>query len=132
MSEQGGHETILVVEDNEGLRRVVVRQLNDLGYRVLEAEDGPAALKILESTPVGLLFTDIMMPGGMSGYDLAKSAMVRWPAFKVLLTSGFPETRLNGNGNSSIKMQLLTKPYRKDDLARALRKVFDASSPFKS
>jgi PAS domain S-box-containing protein len=129
VSEKGGHETILAVEDNEGLRRVVVRQLGDLGYRVLEAEDGNAAFKILESKPVDLLFTDIMMPGGMSGYDLAQRATSRWQALKVLLTSGFPETRLNGNGNggSTVKMQLLTKPYRKDDLARALRKVLDAS-----
>ena len=127
MSGQRGHETILVVEDNEGLRRVVVRQLNDLGYRVVEAQDGPTALKILEDAPVDLLFTDIMMPGGMSGYDLAQRATSRWPALKVLLTSGFPETRLNGNGNSPIKMQLLTKPYRKDDLADSLRKVVDAS-----
>ena len=79
VSEQRGHETILAVEDNDGLRRVVVRQLNDLGYRVIEAQDGPTALKILENEPVDILFTDIMMPGGMSGYDLAKSAIARWP-----------------------------------------------------
>ena len=65
-----GHETVLAVEDNEGLRRVVVRQLNDLGYHVLEAPDGAAALKAMEREPVDLLFTDIMMPGGMSGYGL--------------------------------------------------------------
>ena len=127
LSGQQGHETILVVEDNDGLRRVVVRQLNALGYRVVEAQDGPTALKILENESADILFTDIMMPGGMSGYDLAKRAMARWPELKVLLTSGFPETRLNGNGNSPIKMQLLTKPYRKDDLAVAVRKVLDAA-----
>lgn len=122
-----GHETVLAVEDNEGLRRVVVRQLNDLGYHVLEAPDGAAALKVLEREPVDLLFTDIMMPGGMSGYDLAKNAVARWPSLKVLLTSGFPETKLNGNGNASVKMHLLTKPYRKDDLASALRKALDGA-----
>ena len=122
-----GHEAVLAVEDNEGLRRVVVRQLNELGYSVLEAPDGAAALKILEREPVDLLFTDIMMPGGMSGYDLAKHAVARWPALKVLLTSGFPETKLNGNGNASVKMHLLTKPYRKDDLASALRKALDGT-----
>jgi PAS domain S-box-containing protein len=127
MSERGGHETILAVEDNEGLRRVVVRQLNDLGYRVLEAADGNAAFKILESEPVDLLFTDIIMPGGMSGYDLSLNAVTRWPKLKVLLTSGFPETKLNGNGGAPVKMNLLTKPYRKDDLARALRKILDAN-----
>ncbi len=117
----------MVVEDNEGLRRVVVRQLKDLGYRVLEAENGNAAMGVLESESVDLLFTDIMMPGGISGYDLALRSTSRWPALKVLLTSGFPEAKLNGNGNRSANMQLLTKPYRKDDLARALRKVLDAS-----
>jgi PAS domain S-box-containing protein len=122
-----GHEIVLAVEDNDGLRRVVVRQLNDLGYRVLEAPDGAAALKILEREPVDLLFTDIMMPGGMSGYELARNAVARWPSLKVLLTSGFPETKLNGNGSASAKMHLLTKPYRKDDLASALRKALKGS-----
>jgi CheY-like chemotaxis protein len=104
----------------------VVRQLGDLGYRVIEAEDGNAAFKILESRPVDLLFTDIMMPGGMSGYDLAQRAALRWPALKVLLTSGFPETKHNGQVAPLANMQLLTKPYRKNDLALALRKVLDA------
>ena len=125
-SEPRNHETVLTVEDNDGLRRVVMRQLNDLGYRVVEAQDGPSALKILESQPVDLLFSDIMMPGGMSGYDLATKAVARWPALKVLLTSGFPETKLNGNSGLLVSTQLLTKPYRKDDLARALREVLDA------
>ena len=120
-----GDETILAVEDNEGLRRVVVRQLKELGYSVLEAPDGAAALKILEQEPIDLLFTDIMMPGGMNGYDLAKNAVARWPSLKVLLTSGFPETKLNGNGSASVKMHLLTKPYRKDDLASALRNALE-------
>lgn len=122
-----GDETVLAVEDNEGLRRVVVRQLKELGYRVLDAADGAAALKILENEPVDLLFTDIMMPGGMSGYDLAKTAVARWPSLKVLLTSGYPETKLNGNGNASVKLHLLTKPYRKDDLASALRKTLEGN-----
>ena len=128
-SGQGGHETILVVEDNDGLRRLVLRQLNELGYRVLEAEDGVAALKILESEPIDLLFTDVVMPGGLSGYDLGRTAVSRWPTVKVLLTSGFPETRFNGNGNGvpPVNMRLLTKPYRKDDLARALREILDAN-----
>jgi PAS domain S-box-containing protein len=123
---QSGHEAILAVEDNEGLRQVVVRQLNDLGYRVFEARDGIAALKVLETEPIDLLFTDIIMPGGMSGYELAQNAMTRQPSLKVLLTSGFTETNLNGNGGLLPKMQLLTKPYRKADLARALRKALEA------
>jgi signal transduction histidine kinase len=123
--ENRGSETILAVEDNAGLRRVVARQLLELGYRVFEAEDGPAALKILESETIDLLLTDIVMPGGMSGYDLARMALKRWPAMKALLTSGFPEAKLNGNGGPPVNMRLLSKPYRKDDLARTLREVLD-------
>ncbi len=113
VSEQGGHETVLAVEDNVGLRRVVVRQLGELGYRVLEAEDGNAALKILESEPVNLLFTDIMMPGGISGYDLALKATSRWPDLKVLLTSGYPETKLNGDGGPPVSVQLVEQTLPK-------------------
>jgi len=123
--ERGGRETVLAVEDNAGLRRVVARQLKELGYRLLEAEDGPAALKILESETVDLLFTDIVMPGGMSGYDLARTALSRWPALKVVVTSGFPEVKHNGNGGPPVNMRLLIKPYRKADLARTLREVLD-------
>jgi CheY-like chemotaxis protein len=122
---RGGHETILVVEDNDNLRRVVVRQLKDLGYILLEAENGPAALKVLRYEHVDLLFTDIMMPGGMSGYELAQNALAGKPALKVLLTSGFPDTRLDSNREASAKLQLLTKPYRKDDLSRAIRQLID-------
>lgn len=123
--ERGGRETILSVEDNSGLRRVVARQLKELGYRVIEAEDGPTALKVLESDAVDLLFTDIVMPGGMSGYDLARTAVARWPAMKIVLTSGFPDAKLNGNGGPPVNIRLLTKPYRKVDLARTLREVLD-------
>jgi PAS domain S-box-containing protein len=124
--ERGGHETILAVEDNGGLLRILAGQLKELGYRLLEAEDGPSALRILEAEPVDLLFTDIVMPGGISGYDLARTAFSRWPAMKVVLTSGFPEVKLNGNGGPPVNLRLLVKPYRKADLARILREVLDA------
>ena len=122
-----GNETVLAVEDNEGLRRIAVRQLSDLGYRVIEAQDGASALRILESDQVDLLFTDVVMPGGWNGYTLAKHALMRWPALKILLTSGFAETKRNGNDEAAEKMRLLTKPYRKDDLARAVREILDAN-----
>ncbi|MDO8360787.1 MAG: ATP-binding protein, partial [Devosia sp.] len=119
----GGPETILAVEDNPGLRSLVVKQLSQLGYRCLEAEDGPAALRVLETEAVDLLFSDVVMPGGISGYELGRIARTRWPALKVLLTSGFPEEKLNGNGGPPWNMRLLIKPYRKEDLARLLREV---------
>ena len=119
----GGEETILAVEDNPGLRQLVVRQLKQLGYRCLEAEDGPSALRMLEANEVHLLFSDVIMPGGMSGYELGRAARNRWPKLKVLLTSGFPEEKLNGNGEPPWSMRLLLKPYRKEDLALLLREV---------
>jgi len=120
----GGTETILVVEDNEDVRRVVTRQMNELGYQVQQAEDAAVAMTILEgNAKIDLLFTDIVMPGKMNGMDLARHAAERWPRIKIILTSGFPENKLNGHGDSTANMRLLSKPYRKADLARVLREV---------
>jgi CheY-like chemotaxis protein len=116
------------VEDNPGLRRVVARQLRELGYRLLEAPDGAGAIQILENEPVDLLFTDVVMPGGMSGFDLARLAAERWPAMKVVLTSGFPQVKAAGNGDRPLNLRLLTKPYRRTDLARILREALDGTS----
>jgi len=123
---RGGGETVLAVEDNPGLRRVVVRQLTELGYRVLVAGDSEQAFGMLESQPIDLLFTDIVLPGGTTGYELAAAALSRWPHLKIVLTSGFSETTIGTGapGNS----RLLIKPYRRDDLARAIRDALrDAS-----
>jgi PAS domain S-box-containing protein len=122
---RGGSETILVVEDNAGLRRIVVRQLGEAGYRVLEAPDADAALTIIESPePIHLLLTDVVMPGAMDGRDLARVAMARRPSLRTLLTSGFPDGRWGGStprtGN-----RLLSKPYRKEELRRTVREVLD-------
>jgi signal transduction histidine kinase len=87
----GGGETVLVVEDNPALRRVVVLRLAGLGYKVLEAENAEAALAILAGDePIDLVFADVVMPGKLDGHDLARIVPERWPATKVLLTSGFP------------------------------------------
>jgi CheY-like chemotaxis protein len=119
-----GHgESVLAVEDNASLRRVVVRQLRELGYQVMEAENAAAAMKVLEREPVDLLFTDVIMIGGASGIELAREALARWPDLKVLITSGFPETKLNGNGRAAIPARLLNKPFRREDLARAIREA---------
>jgi PAS domain S-box-containing protein len=116
-----GGETILVVEDNRSMRLVVQRQLVALGFRVLAADSAAAALALLANEPIDLLFSDIVMPGEMSGFDLARQVAERWPAVKIVLTSGFPEAKLNGRvGAIGAPVRILTKPYRKDDLARVL------------
>jgi CheY-like chemotaxis protein len=122
---EGGSETILVVEDNDGIRRAVRRQLVQLGYQVIEAETATAALEVLGREKVVLLFSDIVMPGAMDGIELVRTAMARWPELKVLLTSGFPESRISRNGETLAGLRLLSKPYRRDELARALREALD-------
>jgi PAS domain S-box-containing protein len=119
----GGSETVLVVEDNDALRRVVRRQLSQLGYDVIDTDNAVAALAIMEQQVVDLLLTDIVMPGEIDGVELARTAMARWPAIKVVLTSGFPENRLSGE--PIIGLRLLGKPYRRDELARTLREILD-------
>ncbi len=125
--QRGNGEVVLVVEDSEPLRRVVVRQLNDLGYQVIEADGADAALTILARRPVALVFTDIVMPGELDGFGLASNVLQRWPSIKVLLTSGFPEAKINGRlGAAAASARLLGKPYRTDDLARIVREVLEA------
>jgi CheY-like chemotaxis protein len=122
----GGTETILLVEDNAAMRGVAHRQLTELGYRVVEAEGATAALAAMETQPFELLFSDVVMPGELNGFDLAQIAMSRYPALKVLLTSGFPEARVAGNGKTPNGMRLLSKPYRRAELARTLREILDS------
>ena len=126
----GGNETILVVEDNPGLRRIVVRQLSGAGYQVLEASDASSAMAIIEThTPIHLLLTDIVMPGEMDGRDLLRAAVARRPSIRTLLTSGFPDARLGGAASQVPGSRLLSKPYRKEELRRTVREVLDDPPP---
>jgi two-component system CheB/CheR fusion protein len=122
----GRGESVLVVEDNEALRRVVTRQLGELGYRVLAAQNAAAGLELLDRQSIDLLLTDIVMPGGINGRELAHRARQRWPGIKIVFTSGFSEARLNGDaGLLAACTPLLSKPYRKEDLASAAREALD-------
>jgi PAS domain S-box-containing protein len=119
--------TILVVEDKPEVRRVVSHQLAELGYQVIEADNVAAALRIVEGGErIDLLFTDIVMPGGKTGVDLAREARQHRPALKVVFTSGFAEI-LNGNEDEARALgALLSKPYRKYDLARQIQETLKA------
>jgi CheY-like chemotaxis protein len=121
----GSGQTVLVVEDNVSLRRVVTRQVHELGYRVLEAENSAAALALLVQQPVDLLFADIVMPGDLNGLELARTVLGRWPHMRALLTSGFPA---GVNGRIETTARVLTKPYRKAELARALWESLQAEA----
>jgi hypothetical protein len=122
--------TILVVEDNPAVRTLAVRQLTTLGYRVMEAENGRAALALIGAGhTVDLLFTDLLMPGGMSGLDLAQEACRLRPEMKILLTSGNTETALLGADPDVPLPSILSKPYRKESLARKIQEVLNQERP---
>jgi PAS domain S-box-containing protein len=125
-----GHETILVVEDSESVRKVAVSILRGLGYQVLEAEDGPNALTILAGREeIDLLFTDLIMPNGMDGEELLKRAHMLRPGLKALFTSGYSEHFLQSRGNADAGVPLLNKPYRVQKLSEAVRKALDGAAP---
>ncbi|HSR56305.1 MAG TPA: ATP-binding protein, partial [Alphaproteobacteria bacterium] len=122
-------ETILVVEDDPDVRTLSVALLSSLGYQILEAPDGEAALKALENNPrIDLLFTDVVLPGGMSGPELAEAAQQRVPGLSVLYTSGYPELADLEIGTIRTEVELLHKPYRKADLARKIRLALDRTA----
>ncbi|MBI5128989.1 MAG: response regulator [Rhodopseudomonas palustris] len=121
MSSEGGSETILLVEDDELVRKFAVAQLEGLGYRPIAVSDGQAALKEAErGTPFDLLFTDVIMPGGLNGPQLA-DAIAQIRPVKVLYTSGYTENAVVHHGRLAPGVLLLPKPYRKADLARMVR-----------
>jgi|AraplaMF_Col_mMF_1032025.scaffolds.fasta_scaffold00012_218 PAS domain S-box-containing protein len=122
------NERILVVEDNTEVRETVVRQLRDLGYDTLEAPGGKEAIDILLSDErIDLMFSDVVMPGGMDGTQLAEAATELRPGLKVLLTSGFARHSIQDGATSTYLKNLLSKPYRKNELAERLRATLDAA-----
>lgn len=123
----GGHEHILVAEDDALVRKHVAEQLRSLGYRVTTVASGPEAQEILSRTSdIDLLLTDIIMPGGMNGKELASWAVARDPGLKVLFTSGYTENAIVHHGRLDPGVELLTKPYRRQELAAKLRSVLDS------
>jgi PAS domain S-box-containing protein len=119
---RGGNETILVVEDDVLVRKYVITQIASLGYGTLQAANAAEALRLVESgVPIDLLFTDVIMPGGMNGRQLVEAATQLRPALRVLFTSGYTENAIVHHGRLDAGVLLLAKPYRKPELARMIR-----------
>lgn len=120
----GGNETILVAEDDDEVRSTVVETLTDLGYKVLKAPNADAALVVIEAgVPIDLLFTDVVMPGTMKSPELARRAKERLPDIAVLYTSGYTENSIVHDGRLDPGVELLSKPYTREALAKKIRHV---------
>ncbi len=121
-----GNESILIVDDEADLLQLADRYLSDLGYRTRCAENAAQALeKLAGDVEFDLLFSDVVMPGGINGYELAQKAKQMRPGLKVLLTSGFTSKTMAHNGLARFSAHLLSKPYRRDDLVQRIRLVLD-------
>lgn len=127
----GGNETVLVVEDDDAVRETVIGLLSELGYNVLKASDAQSALSIVESgVAIDLLFTDVVMPGPLRSADLARQAKLRLPHLTVLFTSGYTENSIVHGGRLDDGVNLLSKPYTREALARKIRHVLpEVTSP---
>jgi PAS domain S-box-containing protein len=119
-------EKVLIVEDHPNVRKLSRRFLNELGYTTLEAEDGHQALEILRSeSGINLLFTDAVLPGGISGIDIARDAQSNVPGIKILITTGYSEEFLESYSRTKAEFQRLNKPFGKYELAKRLRGLLD-------
>ncbi len=124
---QGGTETILLVEDNAQVLNLTAARLKRLGYRVIEAQNGPRALALLDAGHrADLIFSDVVMPGGMTGFDLARVVWQRSPDQRILLTSGFAEDAAVATDAMVAAKKILRKPYTQPELALAIREALDA------
>jgi PAS domain S-box-containing protein len=126
LPEAGQEETVLVLEDDDDVRGYSIEILRELGYHVLEAHDGPAALRLLDQQArVDVLFTDVVLPGGMTGAQVAAQARAMRPSLKVLFTTGYARNAIIHHGRLDRGVHLLTKPFSYNDLATKIRDVLD-------
>jgi len=121
-------ETILVCEDDEDVRSYSVEALKELGYHVLEAADGQEALRLLAESKgsVDLMFTDVVLPGGMTGAIVAQRAKELQPGLKILFTTGYARNAIVHHGRLDPGVELLSKPFAFSDLAARIRDLLDA------
>ena len=120
-----GAETVLVVEDDESLRRYTTEILTELGYDVIEASDGHDALRLLDRHQVDLLFTDVVMPGGMNGRELADEAVRRKRGLKVLFTTGYTRNAIVHHGRLDPGVEMVAKPFTFAELSAKVRALLD-------
>jgi CheY-like chemotaxis protein len=125
----GSGEVVLVVDDEETIRMMIVEVLNQAGYTAIEAMDGPSALHILQSrTRIDLLITDVGLPGGMNGRQVADAGRVQRPELKVLFITGYAENSVFGNARVEPGMEVLTKPFTLETLTQKIQQIVGASS----
>jgi CheY-like chemotaxis protein len=123
-AESGEGETVLLVDDETSVRLIVAEELVDSGYRVIEAGDGPSALRILQSNVrIDLLITDVGLPGGLNGRQVADAARVSRPSLKVLFITGFAENASIANGHLGSSMEVMTKPFGMAALVGKVREL---------
>jgi CheY-like chemotaxis protein len=126
VGETGRGETVLVIDDEPTVRMLIVEVLEEAGYAALEAEDGPSGMKILRSDArVDLLITDVGLPGGMNGRQVADAARVTRPQLKVLFVTGFAENAALGNGHLEPGMEVMTKPFVMAELANKISEMVE-------
>jgi CheY-like chemotaxis protein len=120
----GDGEVVLVIDDEPSIRMLITDVLSDTGYSVLEASDGPAGLRVLQSAArIDLLITDVGLPGGMNGRQVADVARTLRPDLKVLFITGYAENALMGNGHLEKGMHVLAKPFEVERLAIKIREL---------
>ncbi len=125
--ESGHGETVLVIDDEAAVRMLIVDVLSEAGYRALDAHDGPSGLKILQSDQrIDLLITDVGLPGGFNGRQVADAARTTRPTLKVLFITGYAENAVIGNGHLDAGMQVITKPFAMTSLANRVRDIIES------
>jgi CheY-like chemotaxis protein len=125
----GDGEVVLVIDDEPTIRMLISEVLEEHGYAVLEASDGPSAMRILRSdVRIDLLITDVGLPNGMNGRQIADAARQGRPELKVLFITGYAENAVVGNGHLDKGMQVIAKPFEIDALARKIREIVEDGS----
>lgn len=126
VEQSGEGEVVLAIDDEPTIRMLIAEVLAESGYAVIEAPDGPAGLRVLESNAkIDLLITDVGLTGGMNGRQVADAARVNRPDLKVLFITGYAENALIGRGRLDRGMHVLTKPFQMDIIASRIREIIE-------